>query len=67
MARSEYLSLEEARNTGKLDRFAKEHPSKGSWKRFDEGLAAMTNGDPAKAARIRRAVRRTSNADASED
>ena len=27
MSRGKYLSLEEARNTGKLDRFAKEHPS----------------------------------------
>ena len=27
MSRGKYLSLEEARNTGKLERFAKEHPS----------------------------------------
>ncbi len=29
MARGKYLSLEEARKAKKLDRFAKEHPTKG--------------------------------------
>ncbi len=40
MSRGKYLSLEEARNAGKLDQFAKEHPSeadsaasKAFWKR----------------------------------
>jgi hypothetical protein len=28
MARGKYLSLEEARKAGKLDQFAKEHPTK---------------------------------------
>ena len=35
MARGKYLSLEEARKSGKIDRFCKEHPSKGDWNQFD--------------------------------
>ena len=42
MARGKYLSLEEARKTGKLDRFAKEHPSKADKARFERLLDAMT-------------------------
>ena len=30
MSRGRYLSLEEARKKGNLDRFAKEHPSEGN-------------------------------------
>ena len=41
MSRGKYLSLEEARNQGKLDRFAKEHPTKGDAKLFDETLNLM--------------------------
>jgi hypothetical protein len=33
-----YLSLEEARKKKLLDRFAKEHPSKGDKAKFDEIL-----------------------------
>jgi hypothetical protein len=42
MSRGKYLSLEEARKSGKLDRFAKEHPSEGDRKRFDRLLAEMS-------------------------
>jgi hypothetical protein len=42
MSRGKYLSLEEARKTGKLDRFAKEHPSDGDRERFDRLLGEMS-------------------------
>jgi hypothetical protein len=35
MFRGKYLSLEEARKSGKLDRFAKEHPSEADRNRFN--------------------------------
>ena len=41
MATGKYLSLEEARKAKKLDRFAKEHPTKGSKKDFDSLLLRM--------------------------
>ena len=41
MARGKYLSLEEARKSGKLDRFCKEHPSEGDEELFDRLLDAM--------------------------
>ena len=41
MARGKYLSLEEARKGGLLDRFAKEHPSEGDEELFDRLLDAM--------------------------
>ena len=45
MATGKYLSLEEARKSGKLARFAKEHPSKAD-ERFWPLLDAMTRGSP---------------------
>ena len=42
MARGKYLSLEEARKSGKLDRFAKEHPSKGDRTLFFRLLDALS-------------------------
>ena len=36
MSRGKYLSLEETQKSGKLKQFAKEHPSKGDEKAFDE-------------------------------
>jgi hypothetical protein len=42
MSRGKHLSLEEARKTGKLDRFAKEHPSKADRTRFDRLLSEMS-------------------------
>lgn len=48
MATGKYLSLEEARKQGKLDRFIKEHPSKGDEKAFDKLLDRMAKNKPAK-------------------
>lgn len=45
MSRGKYLSLEEARNMGKLKRFAKEHPSKAD-ERFWPLLEAAAKGLP---------------------
>jgi hypothetical protein len=42
MSRGKYLSLEEARKSGKLARFAKEHPSKGDSDRFTRLLTEMS-------------------------
>lgn len=42
MSRGKYLSLEEARKAGKLERFAKEHPSTGDKGRFDKLFEAMS-------------------------
>ena len=44
MAHGKYLSLEEARKSGKLDRFAKEHPSKADADRFEGLLESMSKG-----------------------
>lgn len=41
MSRGKYLSLEEAQKSGKLKQFAKEHPSKGNKKAFDELFQRM--------------------------
>lgn len=44
MSRGRHLSLEEARRTGQLDRYAKEHPATGDRDRFNALLKAMTSG-----------------------
>ena len=41
MALGKFLSLEEARKSGKLHRFCKEHPSEGDEEAFDRLLGAM--------------------------
>lgn len=41
MSTGKYTSLEEARKKGKIDRFVKEHESKGSKKQFDDLLLNM--------------------------
>jgi len=41
MATGKYLSLEEARKAKKLDRFVKEHPTKGNRSLFDRLFNAM--------------------------
>ena len=46
MARGKYLSLEEARRMGRLDRFCKEHPSVGDRDRFERLMDAMAHGGP---------------------
>lgn len=42
MAIGKYLSLEEARKKGLLDRFCKEHPSEADRGKFQQLLDAMT-------------------------
>ncbi len=44
MSRGKYLSLEEARKSGRLDRFAKEHQSEADRERFENLLDAMSKG-----------------------
>ena len=41
MSRGKYFSLEEARKSGKLKQFAKEHPCAGDGEKFDHLLDAM--------------------------
>jgi hypothetical protein len=54
------LNLKDARRLGKLDQFAKDHPSKGDRRKFDRLLDAMASGKKPKA-------RRTSDEGTSED
>ena len=42
MSRGKHLSLEEARKTGDLKQFAKEHPSEADHERFTRVLNAMS-------------------------
>lgn len=42
MVIGKYISLEEVRMTGQLERFAKEHPGEAKKKDFDALLDAMT-------------------------
>jgi hypothetical protein len=44
MSRGKHLSLEEARKTGQLDQFCKEHPSEAERDRFERLLEAMAKG-----------------------
>lgn len=44
MPRGKYLSLEEARETGQLERFCQEHPSEADRARFLALLDAMSKG-----------------------
>ncbi len=46
MATGKYLSLEEARKKKQLDRFAKEHPTKGNRSLFDRLFNAMAKSSP---------------------
>ena len=64
MAIGRYLSLEEARKSGKLDRFAKEHPSKSEGDRFQRLLDVMTHGKPPSPRRTAKASQ-TSDPDSS--
>lgn len=41
MSRGKYLSLEEARKLKRLNQFAKEHPSTGDEKLFDDLFVVM--------------------------
>ena len=46
MSRGKHLSLEEARKLGKLDQFAKEHPSESDKALWDQLFDAMIHGGP---------------------
>lgn len=48
MSRGQYLSLEEARKSKQLSRFAKEHPSEGDKKTFEDLMLAMAKGSVVK-------------------
>lgn len=63
MSRGKLLSLEEARNEGKIKQFATEHPSKAD-ERFGPLLDAMCKG---KLPKRTKASGQTSSAVASED
>jgi len=41
LSQGKYLSLEEARKAGKLEQFAKEHPSEADAEKFERLLEAM--------------------------
>ena len=47
MSRGKYLSLDEARKLGQLDRFAKEHPSQSEGDRFQQLLNRAVTGSSA--------------------
>ncbi len=66
MARGKYLSLEEARKSGKLDRFCKEHPSEGDEELFDRLLDAMAHGEPPSPRRKAKAARTSSRDDGAD-
>ncbi len=46
MSHGKYLSLKEARKGGKVNQFAKEHPSEGDASLFTETLEAMIRKKP---------------------
>ena len=46
MSRGRYLSLEEARKSGRIEQFCKEHPSEGDGARFEALLEAMSRKRP---------------------
>ena len=48
MSIGKHISLEEARQHKKIDRFCKEHPSTGDQKLFDRLFEAMAKGKPKK-------------------
>ncbi len=68
MSTGKYLSLEEARKAGKLDRFAKENPLEGDLEKFDRLLDAMAKGEaPDSVLRKRKPKTRTSTRGYGED
>ena len=63
MARGKNLSFEEARKSGKLKQFVREHPSQGDWDRFHKLLEAMAHGEPPSPRKSSRASRTSSQDD----
>jgi len=62
MSRGKYLSLEEARKKGQLDRFCKEHPSTGDKEGFDRILDGLIK-NPSKASETSSRVKRVRSSD----
>jgi len=56
MSRGRYLSLEEARKSGQLERFAAEHYKTGDAAKFDALTKAMASGKPTEEAGTSTAV-----------
>jgi len=48
MSIGKYISLEEARRKGLLDRFIKEHPSEGDLRRVEDALGRIAKNKPVK-------------------
>ncbi len=65
MARGKYLSLEEARRSGKIERFCKEHPSKGDWNQFDAMMDLITGPEAKSSSRAERTSSRAHDAGSS--
>ena len=68
MSRGKHLSLEEARKLGRLDQFAKGHPSAGIKRSFDDLLDAMVHvGKPDSQIKKLPTIHQTSSRAASDD
>ncbi len=65
MARGKYLSLEEARRSGNIEQFCKEHPSKGDWNEFDAMMDSIVGPDAKSSSRAVRTSSRGRGADCS--
>lgn len=66
MARGKYLSLEEARKQNTLDRFCKEHPSRGNWSKFDKLMDSFVGPEAKRTSRAVRTSSRERGANSSE-
>lgn len=66
MARGKYLSLEEARRMGRIDRFAKEHPSRGDWNLFDTLVDSFVGPSAKNSSRVVRTSSRERDVSSSE-
>jgi hypothetical protein len=62
MSRGKYLSLEEARKKGQIDRFCEEHPSKGDRNLFDHILDGLIK-NPSKASETSSQAKRARSSD----
>lgn len=62
MARGKYLSLEEARRSGQIDRFCEEHPSRGSLKKLDALIDAFAGPEAKRSSRAARTSTRARGA-----
>lgn len=65
MARGKYLSLEEARKQDALDQFCAEHPSRGSWTKFDKLMDSLVGPEARRTSRAARTSSRAHGANSS--